>query len=295
MHSTSTEEPSVISNESLDVRVHMLSRVSLSTLFCTGSCCIICLVIDSYSPRLSAPRFPPFALRLVAFSSHIYLAGTHPPPTYRFTLSLCQCSSPSSPPGLSVKGWVFTVWGFIRSAWTALTLVMRLHYWSRVRDPSSERLSSILSWARTPCLFLSPHAETQHARAASAGVSVACQQRWSFNQMPTEITHYICPHHTHHVFSYWSRCVKPVPSSSMCNTPDSLFATISSTLARGLFVMFNDAAINYTPCDSLGFECLKHSEPRKGFKVLFYSSTQRVVPFSYKTPDSASWFAEYVF
>lgn len=42
--------------------------------------------------------------------------------------------APSPPPSrLGVRGPAFATWGFIRSAWTALTLVTRFHDWTKVR------------------------------------------------------------------------------------------------------------------------------------------------------------------
>ena len=165
--------------------------VSEQSLFSIGSCCIIYLMIDSYILPFTpfpSPHGAPFALCPLPSSPHIYLALTH----HLLLIDLMSAqhslfvSPTSSPqpfllflPCLIVKGPAFTMWGFIRSAWTALTLVMRFHYWTKVRDPSSERLSSLLHRI-THLDSLSvptpgPYAVTQHAGAAAAGFAIAWQ------------------------------------------------------------------------------------------------------------------------
>ncbi len=71
-----------ISTKSLDVSVCPCAFwcVFLSTLFATGSCCIIYFTIDSHIlPRtpISLPLCAPFALRLLPSSLYICLALTH--------------------------------------------------------------------------------------------------------------------------------------------------------------------------------------------------------------------------
>lgn len=159
--------------------VHMLSGVFLSTLFSTGSCCIIYLMIDSHILPFTpvSPPWCPFGLRLLPYFPNIYLALTHLlllidlMSLLRSLALWVQLGLLRLPmfPCLSVKGPAFTMWGFIRSVWTALTWVMRFHYWTKVRDPSSVCISP-LSYLRSASLHVpmpGPYAVTQHACAAA--------------------------------------------------------------------------------------------------------------------------------
>ena len=92
-------------------------------------------------------------------------------------------------PRLGVRWPAFTMWGFIRSAWTALTLVMRYHYWTKVRDPSMH-LSSL------PCLIraLPPYQSSWSVCCNSTCLrcnNLVCNsltKNGNFNQMPQHCT-----------------------------------------------------------------------------------------------------------
>lgn len=65
----------------------------------------------------------------------------------------------------------FTMWGFISSAWTALTLVVRFHYWAEVKDPSGVSLPSSDSLSvctHRPCAVNQHAAANEHAATFAA-------------------------------------------------------------------------------------------------------------------------------
>lgn len=175
---------------SVSSKAWMLAYVISSTLFSTDSCCITYLPIDSHISlftHISLLLGALVALCLLSYFPCIYWVLTHLLLLKIWCLScnsrfVSPTSSPRSSLPLSSQrgGPAFTMWGFIRSAWTALTLVMRFHYWTKVRDPSSVRLSSLLHliYARPPSLSPAPdpYAVTQHGSAAAAGLATVLQK-----------------------------------------------------------------------------------------------------------------------
>lgn len=115
----------------------------------------------SFHPPLFAP-WCPLALRVLPYFPHIYLALTHlllliDLMSLLHSLFVSPNSSPHFflPPSLPPSPQheetsLHYVSLHYRSAWTALTLVMQFHYCTKVRDPRSERLSSILSALSLP-------------------------------------------------------------------------------------------------------------------------------------------------